>query len=70
MRSQHFKGKGGGVQKFPIPGQCEVKVFPKDPTRMAWVGIMGLSPRQKTQGVEKTLTTRPKCHKTIVINTN
>lgn len=56
MRSQHFtRAKGGGVQKFPIPGWCEVKVFSKDPTRMAWVGIMGLSPRQKTQGVERKL---------------
>lgn len=72
MRNQHFtRAKGGGAQKFPIPGWCEVKVLSKYPTRTAQVGMMGLSPRQKTQGVErKLLTTTPKCHKTIVINTN
>ena len=56
MRNQHFtRAKGGGAQKFPIPGWCEVKVLSKYPTRMAQVGMMGLSPRQKTQGVERKL---------------
>lgn len=50
-----YKGKGWRCKKFPIPEWCEVKVLSKDPTRMAQVGIMGLSHRQKTQGVERKL---------------
>lgn len=57
MRTQQFtKAKDGGAKKmFPIPEWCEVKVLSKDPTRMAQRGIMGLSHRQKTQGVERKL---------------
>lgn len=56
MKTQHFTGgKDGGAKKFPIPEWCEVKVLSEDRTRMVQVGIMGLSYRQKTQGVERKL---------------
>lgn len=48
--------KGGDVKAISSPPQwCEVKVLSENPTRMAQVGTVGLSHRQRAQGVERKL---------------